>query len=159
MYKSICVVAVLLTAFAFVSGSKPAGASAPASYSSPQIVARGKLVNQTTTIPVTTILTPAQDGLYRLSVYATVSNPDLNSGSWWSYNPAWTDDGGSVPENGLLYGYGNTHGPFIYESLYGSGVAIPFEAKAGTSITYSVTQQGPPDNSAYSLYYTLERLE
>jgi hypothetical protein len=35
-----------------------------------------------------------------------------------------------------------------------------FEAKAGTPITYDVNQSGgPPDNSAYSLFYTLERLE
>jgi len=33
------------------------------------------------------------------------------------------------------------------------------EAKAGTPVTYDVTLSGPPDNSIYSLYYTLERLE
>ena len=48
----------------------------------------------------------------------------------------------------------------MYQGLFTQGgTVIPFEAKAGTSITYSVTQCCNPDNSAYSLYYTLERLE
>jgi hypothetical protein len=36
---------------------------------------------------------------------------------------------------------------------------MTIEAKAGTPIAYSVYQQGSPDNSAYSLYYVVERIE
>jgi hypothetical protein len=39
------------------------------------------------------------------------------------------------------------------------GAALTLEAKSGTAISYSVIQTGAPDGSAYSLYYTLERLE
>src|SRR5260370_18874827 len=98
MYKTLTGAALLLAAFAFTSGSRSADAS-PATPISPPIVARGKLVNQTATIPSTTIFTPAQDGLYRLSIYATVSIPAPNSGSFWSYNPAWSAEGGPLPQN------------------------------------------------------------
>ncbi len=158
MYKSVCVLVVLLAAFAFTSGSRSADAS-PTTPVSPPIVARAKLVNQTATIPSTTIFAPTQDGLYRLSVYAIVTKTDTNSGSFWSYGPAFTDDSGPHSLGELLTGYGNSLGTFTYEAQYGAGIAMPFEAKAGSPITYSVTQVGPPDNSAYSLYYTLERLE
>jgi hypothetical protein len=36
---------------------------------------------------------------------------------------------------------------------------MTLQIKGGTALTYSVTQSGPPDNSAYLLDYTLERLE
>jgi hypothetical protein len=162
MYKSICVVAVLLAAFAFMSGSKPAGASAPTSYASPQIVARGKLANQTAPIPTTTIFTPVQTGLYRLSVYATISKADSNSGSDWLYSMEYADDSGPQALSQLLYGYNNTPGQFtLYSQFFNDagGPTVTFEAKAGTPITYGVALQGPPDDSAYSLYYALERLE
>jgi hypothetical protein len=163
MYKSICVVAVLLAMFAFISGSKPAGASSPTSYASPQIVARGKLLNQTAPIPITTILTPSQNGLYRLSAYATITTPASTYGGFWEYNFMWTDDSGipGTGGNSVLYaGSGNTtRGPFTWNGVAGFGPAIIFEAKAGVPIAYSVTLFGTPDNSAYSLYYTLERLE
>ena len=154
MYKTLCVAVLLLPTFALTQARNAAVTPV-----SPPIVAKGKLVNYTASVPLTTIFTPTQDGLYRLSVYAIVSKTDPNSISSWSYNPAWTDDSGSRSEDELLIGYGNSLGPFTYEAQYGTGIAVPFEAKAGTPITYSVTQLGPPDNSVYSLYYTLERLE
>ena len=161
MYKTLGVAVLLLAAFAFTSGSKPAGASAPISYASPQIVARGKLFNQTAPIPTTTILTPAQNGLYRLSVYGTVTTSTC-SGSIWAYTPAWTDDSGVLgSESGILQSAGDCLGPFISVVSYDDqgGVVVTFEAKGGTAIDYSVSQIGSPDGTAYSLYYTLERLE
>jgi len=153
-------VVVLLAALAFISGSKPAGASASTSYASPQIIARVKLPNQNAPIPTTTIYTPTQTGLYRLSVYATMTRSDPNSQSTWFYSMAWTDDGGAESENEILYQNGEGRGQFNYNGLYTQGGwTMPFEAEAGTPITYNVSQEGAPDNSAYTLYYTLERLE
>jgi hypothetical protein len=145
MYKALCIAVLLLPTFVLAQ--------------SPQIVAKAKLPHQTATIPTTTIYTPAQTGLYRLSIYATLTKTD-NSASYWLVNVSYTDDAGPYTLNELLYtGSDNEIGPLW---LFGSspvGAVIPFEAQAGTPITYSVTQNGPPDNSAYSLYYTLERLE
>lgn len=159
MYRSICAVVVVLAALAFTSGTKPAGAS-PTTPGGPITVAHGKLVNQTTPIPATTIFTPMQTGLYRLSVYMTMTKADVNSQSEWGFNLDWTDDAGDQAGNYLLVGFGPVSGQFyVYQSFYAGGMSMPFEAQAGTPITYTVVQNGGPDNSAYSLYYTLERLE
>src|SRR5260370_34567475 len=154
MYKSVCVVVILVAAFAFTSGGGSAAAS-PTTPPSPVIVARAKLVNQTAPIPTTTIFTPTQTGLYRLSVYATVTTTDPSSQSYWNFNAGWTDDAKPVSVNTILYTTGNVSGPFDYLGvLIAGGTEIPFEAKAGTPITYSISQDNGPDNSAYSLYYT-----
>lgn len=150
MYKTLCVAVLLLPTFALAQGV------------SPQIVARAKLTHQTATIPTTTIYTPTQTGLYRLSIYATVSKSDPNSGSNWIVGVWYTDDSGQQqPLGGLLEGYNSVPGMFTIQNFLTSlgGPTVTFNAKAGTPVTYSVTENGPPDNSAYSLYYTLERLE
>jgi hypothetical protein len=109
-----------------------------------------------------TIFTPTQTGLYRLSVYATISKADPTSNSYWLLDLQWTDDGGSQQWEGgqLLYANSNAAFPFVvpWGSTLG-GMSMPLELKAGQPITYDVTQQESLDNSAYSLYYTLERLE
>src|SRR5260370_3409405 len=102
MYKSICAVAVVLAAFTLVSGNRPAGAS-QAAPTSPPIVARAKLPNQTAAIPVTTLFTPTQDGLYRLSVYTTQTVSVPNSSASWGLNLFWTDDAGSEQAYPTIY--------------------------------------------------------
>lgn len=155
MLKHACLAVLLGSSFGVAQTSKPAA------FTSPQIVAKAKLPNQTAPIPTRTIFTPAQTGLYRLSIYATVVKADPSSQSYWYVNPAWTDDSGAVSQaGGVLFLPGTTAGPFEFDgvALLG-GDAFVFEAVAGMPITISVTQGGPSDNSSYSLYYTLERLE
>lgn len=157
MYKTLCVAVLLLPTFALTQARNSAATPV-----SPPIVARGKLVNQTAPIPTTTIFTSAQDGLYRLSAYATIIKADPSSSSSWDYLPSWTDDSGLLnTANPLLFSSPSNQylGPFAWSDVGIFGGTLILEAKAGTPITYSVTQSGPPDNSAYSLYYTLERLE
>jgi hypothetical protein len=124
------------------------------------IVAKGKLTHRSAPIPTTTIFTPAADGLYRLSVYATITQIDSSSNSYWFYNVGWTNDGGAQDANSIIYGYPQTPVQFIWESTYDiGGPVLTFEAKAGAPVTHQVVQSGPPDNSAYSLYWVVERLE
>jgi hypothetical protein len=163
MYKALCVAVLLLSTFAVAQGHKAATPPFP----SPLIVAKAKLANQTAPIPTTTIFTPIQDGLYRLSVYATLVDPGQSNGAWWAFNLAWTDDAGSQTIGSFLVGYdigATSIGQFV--QLWNAGFNVSmggpvttFEAKAGQPITYSVTQPNGTDNSKYSLYYTLERLE
>ncbi len=159
MYKTLTVAALLLAAFAFTSGSRSADAS-PTAAIGPAIVAKGKLVNQTATIPATAIFTPSQNGLYRLSAYATLITGTCG-GSTWSYTPEWTDDSGVLSSAYVLQSNNSCPGSFVSftSSNYQIGATITFEAKGGTAIDYSVSQIGSPDGTAYSLYYTLERLE
>ncbi len=156
MFKTLCVAVLLLSTFALTQARNSTVGPV-----SPPIVARGKLLNQTAPIPTTTIFTPTQTGLYRLSVYGTVTTSTC-SGSYWSLNPEWTDDSGALQAsaNGILQSNGNCLGSFLlFNSGFSTGATITLEAKAGTAITYSVDQVGAADSSAYSLYYTLERLE
>jgi hypothetical protein len=158
MYKSACVVVVLLAAFAFKPGSM--SDASPTTAIGPAIVARGKLLNQTAPIPTTTIFTPTQTGLYRLSVYATITTSDPISQSAWYFNYSWSDDAGPQVAGGILFQSGASFGEFNNDtSTLDGGQVKAFEAKAGTPITYSMTQAGASDSSAFSLYYTVERLE
>src|SRR5258706_13448177 len=68
MFKTLCVAVLLLSTFALTQARNSTVGPV-----SPPIVARGKLLNQTAPIPTTTIFTPTQTGLYRLSVYGTVT--------------------------------------------------------------------------------------
>jgi hypothetical protein len=139
----------------FVTALLAGTLSLSASNASAAIVAKGKLLNQTA--PITkTIYTPTATGLYRLSVYATVTVANPSSQSTWNDRVQWTDDSGVLSTQGLGQS-GNALGPFFW--FVACCWSIPLEVKAGTPITFSVTQSGPADNSAYSVYYTLERLE
>ena len=160
MHKALCAVALLLATFALTSGSKTADASA-SGLPSPVIVAKGKLVNQTASIPTTTIFTPAQTGLYRLSVYATVtqSTPPTIQDNWY-YHLYWSDDAGAEQSAGWELTWASDtvppNAPAINSGL-STGNVTAFEAVAGTPVSYSVA--GFNDGSAFSLYYTIERLE
>jgi hypothetical protein len=151
MYKALYVAVLLVPMFAVAQNTK--GATTPP-FASPLIVAKGKLVNQTAQIPLTTIFTPKQSGLFRLSAYLSVTQADPNSQAFWYFTPLWTDEGSTNGVTAFLV---------TVDSLLGTagtgGSSITFEAKAGTPIQYSVLQNGGPDNSAYLVYYTLERLE
>ncbi len=162
MYKTLALAILLLPTLTLAQEAKPAPAPVP--LTTPQIVAKGKLPNQTAPIPPTTIFTPTQTGLYRLSVYGTLLKTGT-TGLTWEFNLAWTDDAGAQSIPTLISAYDFQTGPFgqLY-NLYGNtapiaGPATVFEAKAGQPITYSVTAAGDPDGTTYSLYYTLERLE
>jgi hypothetical protein len=165
MYKSLCVAVLLLPTFALTQGTKSGSAG---TFTSPLIVAKGKLLNKTVTIPTTTIFTPTQAGLYRLSVYATLTTVATANDAHWSVNIFWTDNS-FVPQSALsiLYGQDAIGSQFsqlgnvglLGQGIFMGGTTTIIEDEAGQPISYSVTQDGGPDNSAYSLYYTLERLE
>jgi hypothetical protein len=102
--------------------------------------------------------------MYRLSAYATLTARDPNSTSFWFYTFQWTDDAGGQTAD-VLSQSGGAPGDFL-DSMENSpggggvgGVVRTFEAKAGTEIKESMLQIGSPDNSAYSLYWVLERLQ
>lgn len=160
MYKALCIASLLVATLAVVGRNSSAALTPNVHF--PVIVAKGRLVNQTTQIPATTILTPNEDGIYRLSVYATITKPDQSSASQWYVNASWTDDSGPQAAT-LEAGYANLSGQFgTYNFFFGpsgGGPSAAFEAKASTPISYSISQFGEPDESAYSLYYTLERLQ
>jgi hypothetical protein len=163
MYKTFCIAVLVVGLLALMGHSSSA---APAPFTSPIIVARGKVVNQTGQLSSNTIFTPNQSGLYRLSAYATLTIADPNSTSTTYYSIAWSDGTGPARGATLLATNDTELGSFSnaaiwYELGYlwqDSGISRTFQATAGAPI---LQYAGPDaaDNSAYSLYWTLERLE
>ena len=155
MYKALCAAALLMATFALTSGSKPADAAATG-LPSPVIVSRMTFKNVTTEIPTTTIFTPQQDGLFRLSLYDVETTP--GSGSWtFFFN--WTDDAGAESGNSFVLAADGTP-PQAYG---GAGSGIPgsvmvFRGKSGTPVTFFTFLAGGNDGGTYSLYLTVERL-
>lgn len=149
MYKSLCAAVMLLPTLILAQGGK----SATSPFPSPLIVAKTKLPNQTAPIPTTTIFTPSQDGLYRMSVYMTQVVAVPTSGSTWTFNLGWSDDAGDEATNQILLGVNQT------PTGAAGWVTLLLQAKAGKPITYSTTLSNGTDGGTYSLYSTLERLE
>jgi hypothetical protein len=150
MKKILLATAVLIVALALAGDRSTANPMAPAP--APGIVAKAKLVDQTAPIPVTTMFTAPEDGLYRLSFYPSITTADPSSHSTWNFNIFWTDLGAPLSFAPLSFGNGNRAG--MFETTPNP---ICLQLKAGTALTYSVTGGG--DSSVYSLYFTLERLE
>src|SRR4051812_20706904 len=116
MYKALCAAALLVGLLALTGRSSSA---APAPFSSPLVVAKGKLVNQTGPISSAAIFTPPQGGVYRLAVYMTQTVPVTTSGANWNLNVAWSDDAGSELANGVLFLPVNQLPPSAYGNLVG----------------------------------------
>jgi hypothetical protein len=159
MYKSICVVAVLLAAFAFVSGSKPASAS-PNTPVGPEIVVRLNLTNQNSTIPQTIIFTPTHTGLYRVSPYMAST---VSSGSCcWYLDFFWTDEGGTRSAGSMMTlgvgGTGSGAGYGLDWSASGVFGSFPFRAVAGQPVSYDISGGGA-EAGPYELTLVIERLE
>jgi hypothetical protein len=130
------------------------------------VVAKGKFVNQTSPIPQRAIYLPVDNGLYRISAYATVTTPSsTDNTSFWQFNTEWTDDSGQTYDGSssqlqlLASNNFNQVGAFDWMGQGNYGATLVLEVKGGTPISISTSLNGPPDGSAYSLYYTLERLQ
>jgi len=157
MKKTFAVFAlVLLVAFAVVGVS----ASGPASASSfPIIIGKIALTNQTAAIAPTTVFTPVQDGLFRMSVYMT-QTPPTSSTDYWFFNANWTDDAGAELAHQACALPTTVTPPNAYVGEVGGnpGCVLVFRAKAGIPITYSTVEGFSGSGGAYSIYLALERL-
>jgi hypothetical protein len=157
VYKNLSI-AVLLVAFGLVA-ARSTGTPAPTS--TPTIVKKVILANQTAPIPTTTIFTPASNGLFRVSVYMTQVVPmQYNDAGTWLYNLNWTDDAG--PESGsampIIQMYSAQVPPQAYGTFDGSqGNVIILEGVAGKPVTFSISLSGDTGGT-YSAYFTVERL-
>jgi hypothetical protein len=156
MKKSACVLTFLLLAvFSLSFGSTHPSLTAPV------IVASGQLLNRNTPFQQKTLYKPTQDGMYRVSVYATLIKRDPNSQSIWSYSVQWPD---AVTDNAttLFYEPGNYPvGQFYSSPSFGIPVSSPIvlQARSGNNIVQNMQQLGPPDESAYDLYWVVEQIQ
>jgi hypothetical protein len=151
---------LLVVTVAVIAGWSSGRADAPPG--SPVIVKRLPYKNQTAPIPTTTIFTPQQTGLYRLSAYITQTQTSPTT--LWLYQLNWTDDAGvesTVVGQGVLQLNTSQTPPMAWGaspwSLGNPGETTLFESKAGTPVSFYVA--GPDQGGGtYSLYFTVERL-
>jgi hypothetical protein len=104
------------------------------------IIARVNLTNQTAPIPPTTIVTPKQNMLYRVSYYIDCGGQDLD----WMILLHWADASGNEKF---------TSAPCNSPNNPSLGVAT-VRASAGSPLTYETTGVG----GHYDLFFTVERL-
>jgi len=119
------------------------------SVSVPQIVARVSLTGQTGSISPTTLLTPTQDGTYRVSVTMVVTAAN-SPGGYWRLQLGLSPDSGPTTFGLMQMSSGQVY--------IDSAPAYPFRSNAGKPITYSVTDEGGAQGSTYELFLVLERL-
>jgi hypothetical protein len=154
MYKTLWAVVILIGLMAVTGRTSSAAPST--TLTSPVIVATGQVLDQTAPIAKTTIFTPSQNGLFRLSVYATLTKPNSNSSSEWNYSLFWTDDAGIESQRRLLISNNALRGVFNWNNpLY----PLVFQGIAGAPVSYSVVRIGAQDQTTYSLYYVVEQLQ
>jgi len=158
MKKTLWIVAVLVGAALALSFG-----SARPSLTAPIIVASGQALHKTTTLPLAPMYTPVMDGLYRISVYATLTTRDSSSNSTWTYNVEWTDAAGPGSVAWLLQASGaNNVGafyPYFNPTEQAGSYPIVIQARAGKTIMHTMSQTGPPDGSAYNLYWVVEQIK
>jgi hypothetical protein len=161
MYKTLCVAAILVATIVFTSGNKPADAST-VGLPSPVIVAKISLTNQTQQIPTTTLFTPTTSGLYRVSIYFSMTKPVTQLE--WDTSLYFTDEAGAENMTGgasvarLNYSLNAIPPTAWATTTSGDPVApVTFRAIAGTPVSYSVS--GPASGDTYELFLVAERLE
>ena len=121
----------------------PATVSAP---KVPIIVAQLTLTNQTGPIPQTTIFTPTQSGVYRVSAYIASTSPGQDDA--FSATLVYTDD------VALEYAALNNGSSGYYATSSGF---TTFRAIANNPVSF-YTQGSTPQGTTYCVYITIERL-
>ena len=145
MLNRILLLTLCLLLVAVTVSFLPAATSAP---KVPIIVAQLALTNQTGPIPQTTIFTPTQSGVYRISTYFESNSP--GTGESYTLTLVYADDVDSLDNAVLVYPssnnyYGNPTGFSSFRALANNPVSI-------------YTQGTAPQGYVYSLYITIERL-
>lgn len=139
-------ISVLLTAISAIAFAQ----KQPLTQYSPIMVAKVDLSNQTAAIPTTTLFTPAQTGVYRISAYMTMVAAG-SSTTGWSIFANYTDDAGA-----------QTLGCSVSSEPVPGSVGfctLLVHAIAGTPVAYSTNTYGQGDSyGTYDLFLRAERL-
>ena len=121
-----------------------------AAQSSPTIVAQVDLTNQTSQIPVTELVTPTNDALYRVSVYLEV--PSRNpTGGQWCVVIGWTDNVGQKKQSTTV----NEADAILWASA-----TILARDLSGNPLSYYVGDcRGKKGTLPYNLFLIVEQLQ
>lgn len=125
-------------------------ASSAAQGGSPTIVAQVSLTDQTSQIPLTELVTPTNDAIYRVSAYIQV--PSFNPrGGDWCVSLGWTDNVGPKKQTTKVSERDST--------LWTSATILARDL-SGKPLSYSVISHcGNPPTGPYNLFLVVEQLQ
>jgi hypothetical protein len=155
MYKNLSI-ALLIGAFGLVAIRS---SGTPNTNSTPTIIKKVVLSNQTAVIPTTTLITPGTTGLFRISAYMT--QIATAQGGPTTFNLGWSDDAGQetswVAEPPIVQ-QTDAVPPLSWGQNYegGPGNTVTIEGVAGQPITFWTANSSSV--GTYSLYIVVERL-
>jgi hypothetical protein len=147
MKRNLLIVVAVLLAGTFSHGQKKANRKADV----PNIVVRFSTVNQSTSLPATTIFAPSVSGLFRVSAYLDYSPGILNS---TTINPvnlrfSWTDDfGAQIRQNSNL-------SVLPVPDIAEQDLVLPLRLIAGQPLQVQVTLFGAIPTT-FNLYVVVE---
>jgi hypothetical protein len=124
------------------------GSSFGQSGKTPIIVASVALTNQTSGVPKTTLVTPANSAVYRVSAY--ISNQTDNTGSAWCLSLGWTDENGARTKT--------LQASTTYAPTWASEVFVARDL-AGSALTYSTNECLGQSTLPYETFVTVERVQ
>jgi hypothetical protein len=160
MKKVLCSVGLLVCVLVLTSFHEKSNAAGV--FFGPRVVAKVSLKSGMPVAP-TTIFTPPQTGMYRVSSYMTMTTASSDLTGFWGLGFGWTDDAG-VEEVFLMGAQDNRTPPWAWGNLASGNGAPPvgpfsFEAVGGTPVTYWVTPPSDTNGGTYELFLVVERLE
>jgi hypothetical protein len=119
------------------------------------MIARGSILSQTVAIPRTTIFTPLQTGMYRISPYMSMTA--ASSTGFWTFEFYWTDEGGT--NEASMLNLDCTRVP-AYGQVPNGGTlgSFTFRAIAGQPVSYQITDGGTGAGGTYEAFFVVERL-
>lgn len=123
-----------------------------AALTAPKIVASGVFQHQSTGIPSMNIFTPSTAGLYRVSLYISMTNQQPNGAGWFTHIliiDASSDSEGQVGANN------SSNGPA--SPAFNSEIVSP---RPGIPLTFMVEPTGAsPAVGFYTVRYVIEQLQ
>ena len=163
MHKNLLI--VLLIVVLAVTANHSARGTTDGPITSPVIVKKLVVRNHSGPIQQTTLFTPSQTGLFRISIYMTEITPGNTPANPWMLSLSWSDDAGSeccatvlglstVGTPPFAYAY---FSPVVGSANPPTGMVV-IEAAAGQPVAYSVDNGAPGTTGTYSIYAVVERM-
>ena len=118
----------------------------------PIIIKQVSLKNQTTS-PTVTLYTPTSSGLYRITVYASVTP---SSGNDVCPNVTWTDESGEQSQ-GIMMGWSN-FSSCAFPGPSSGGAVLIVHSEANQPVTFNAGFSGSSEDE-YNLFITVEQLQ
>ena len=123
---------------------------------SPSTVAQVSLTNQSSTIPVTTLVTPHANGVFRVS-YSLIELPPCTTSPGSAVTLLWTDELGAEEAAPALTPLNASVGGV--PSQAGSYSSVLLRDLSGMPLSYEIAAGDAPSCGPYDLFLTVERLQ